>query len=276
MSNGLLPSPIEGERAHGASRPLVRGGNALALYKDEGVVLRTRNLGEADRIITLFTRKHGKVEGVARGSRRTRSRLLGGTQLFTLGSYLLYRGKSLDTISQAEIRRSFSGLREELVLMTYASYLAELLDLCVEPEEPSEELFQLIVDALSHLEGGTDPDLLLRWFDLRLMALLGYRPELDRCVACGGEPQEARFSVREGGLLCSQCAAREGSAVPLRRSTLEFLRRLLITGADRLSVVRPSPAELALMEQVTRPFVDYRLPRPLKTVAFLSSIKDLA
>lgn len=248
----------------------------MALYKDEGVVIRTRNLGEADRIITLFTRDRGKVEGVARGSRRTRSRLLGGTQLFTLGRYLIYGGKSLDTISQAEIKRSFARLREELVLMTYASYIAELVDLAVEPGEPSEALFQLIVDALGHLESGTDPDLVLRWVDLRLMAVLGYRPELDVCVSCGEVPQEARFSFREGGLLCSACAGADASAVPVRRSTVEFVRRLLVTGADRLNVLRPSASELERMERVTRPFVDFRLPRPLKTVAFLSSIKDLA
>lgn len=248
----------------------------MSLYKDEGVVIRTRNLGEADRIVTLFTRGRGKVEGVARGARRTRSRLLGSTQLLTLGRYLIFKGRSLDTISQAEIARSFSRLREELVLMGYASYLAELVDLAVEPGEPSEELFHSLVAALDQLEAGTGPDLVVRWFDLRLMALLGYRPELDACVCCGGAPQEVRFSYREGGLLCTACAPGDASAVPVRRSTVEFVRRLLVTGADRLAVISPSPAELELMERAIRPYVDFRLPRPPKTVAFLSSIKDLA
>ena len=152
----------------------------MALYKTEGIVLRTRNLGEADRIITLYTREHGKVEGVDRGSRRVRRGLMGGTQLFTHGRYMLYSGRSLETVSQAEIKRSFVGLRDDLVKLAHASYIAELLDVSLEPGEPSEDLFVLLQESFVAIDDGLSPALVSRWYELRLMDLLGYQPEFAR------------------------------------------------------------------------------------------------
>lgn len=248
----------------------------MALYKTEGIVLRTRNLGEADRIITLYTREHGKIEGVARGSRRVRSRLIGGTQLFTHGWYMMFSGRSLETVSQAEIKRSFVGLREDLVKLAHASYIAELLDVSLEPGEPSEELFTLLEEAFVALDEGVSPPLVARWFELRLMDLLGYHPELLSCVGCGGEPAEARFSVREGGLLCPRCIARDTTAIPIGRSTVEWMKRLLATRGNRLGVMRLSREDDRVLEAVGRSYIDFRLSRPLKSLSFLASVKDLA
>lgn len=249
----------------------------MPLYKAEGIVLRTRNLGEADRIITLYTREQGKVDCVARGSRRTRSRLLGGTQLFTHGRYMLYSGRSLDSLNQAEIKESFARLREDLVKMGYASYLAELLDVVTEPGEPSEDIFHLILDAYHGLQRDVTPATVARWFEFRLMALLGYEPELEHCVGCGREAEiEVHFSSREGGLICRNCLERDGSSLSIRRSTVELLKHFLAMEGSRLGIVRPSAADLSLLESLGRAYVDERLPRPLKSLTFLASIQDLA
>lgn len=248
----------------------------MALYKTEAIVLRTRNIGEADRVVTLYTRDRGKVEGVARGSRRAKSRLAGVTQLFTYGRYMLFSGRSLETISQAEIAESFNGLREDLVKMAHASYVAELFDVSLEPGEPSEDLFELLRDALYVLDRGLMPALVVRWFELRLMDLLGYHPQLTACVGCGGDAGEARFSVREGGLLCSRCLAKDPTAIPVGRSSVEWMKRLITTESGRLGIMRPSERDLGALEAVSRAYIDFRLPRPLKSVAFLASVRDLA
>lgn len=248
----------------------------MALYKTEGIVVRTRNLGEADRIITLYTRERGKIEGVARGSRRARSRLMGATQLFTYGRYMMYSGRTLETVSQAEIKRSFAGLREDLVKMAHASYIAELLDLSLEPGEPSEDLFVLLHQTFVAIDEGLSPGVVLRWFELHLMELLGYQPELHQCVSCGQAVDEARFSIREGGLLCPRCLSKDGTAIPVGRSTVQWMKQLLLTPAERLGVLRPSLDDGRELEVVGRAYVDYRLPRPLKSLDFLSAIKDLA
>lgn len=248
----------------------------MALYKAEAIVLRTRNLGEADRIVTLYTRERGKVEGVARGSRRAKSRLVGATQLFTYGRYLMFSGRSLDTVSQGEILQSFAGLREDLVKLAHASYIAELLDVSVEPGEPSEDLFALLLDAFRTVDQGVNPALVSRWFEARLMDLLGYRPQLCACVSCGGGADEARFSVREGGLLCPRCAGKDPAAMAVERSTVEWMKRLLTTDADRLRIIRLSERDATALEAVGHAYIQFRLPRPLKTLGFLASIKDLA
>ncbi len=249
----------------------------MALYATEGIVLRTRNLGEADRIVTLYTRDHGKVECVARGSRRTRSRLMGATQLFTHGEYRLFSGRSLDTLSQADIRESFAPLREDLAAMAYASYWSELLDACVEPGEPSEDLFHLCIGAFKALRDGVQPELVSRWFEFTFISLLGYTPELDVCVGCGTDELPAiLFSSKEGGVLCRGCTQRDASAISLKRSTLEWLRRLLTLAPERLGVVRISVDDMRLLEAVGRTYIDFRVPRPIKSLSFLASVKDLA
>jgi len=248
----------------------------VALYKTEAIVLRTRNLGEADRIVTLYTRDRGKVEGVARGSRRAKSRLTGATQLFTYGRYLMFSGRSLDTVSQAEIVESFAGLREDLTKMAYASYIAELLDVTVELGEPSEDLFELVHGALAAVDRGLPPDLVARWFELRLMDLLGYRPQLEACVSCRTGVEEGHFSAGEGGLLCPGCRVKDPTALPVGRSAVQWMKRLLVTDASRLGVMRPSERDSRVLETVGRAYIDFRLPRPLKSVGFLASINELA
>ena len=249
----------------------------MALYTAEGIVLRTRNLGEADRIVTLYAREQGKVEAVARGARRVRSRLTGATQIFTHGRYVLFSGRTLDTLSQAEIVQSFAPLREDLIKMAHASYLAELLDVCVEPGEPSEDLFALVLGGLQALAAGVDPRVVSRHFELTVMSLLGYAPHVDSCVACRGEAEgRVSMSAREGGILCERCRSADPTAIRLERSTLEWVRRLLATRVDRMGVFRIGADDLRLLEAVGRAFVDLRVPRPLKSLSFLASVRDLA
>lgn len=240
-------------------------------------MLRTRNLGEADRIVTLYSPTHGKIEGVARGARRTRSRLIGATQIFTHGHYMLFSNRSLDTVSQAEIVSSFAQLREDLTKMAYASYLAELVDVSVEPGEPSAPLFQLLRDSFRWLSEHEESELVIRRFELHFMILLGYQPELQACVSCGQSSFVAeRFSVKEGGLLCPACAAVDSAALHVTQATIEWLKRLASAPIDRVGVFRPTTAELKLIETVCRAYVDYRLARPLKSVAFLAQVQGLA
>lgn len=243
----------------------------------EGIVLRSRNLGEADRIITLYTRERGKIECVARGARRARNRFIGGTQLFTRGKYAIFSGRSLDSLSQMEIVQSFAPLREDLTLMAYASYFAELLDLSVELEEPSEDLYALFLDGLNTLVEGIHPEVVSRWFELNLMSLLGYTPHLDGCIGCGEALEDTSFmSAKEGGLLCSRCRARDGAAVRIGPACLGWMRRLLELSAERLRVVRIANSDMKLLETVARNYVDLRLSRPLKSLGFLVSLRDLA
>lgn len=251
----------------------------MALYNAAGIVLRNRGLGEADRIITLFTREEGKVEAVARGARRPRSRLAGTTQPFTLGQFQLFRGKGLDNISQCEVEEGFAALRDDLSRMAYASYVCELTDAITSERDANEELFFLLSAALQLCAAGDDLPLVARLFELRALAATGYQPALDHCAACGGELGDAsqlRFAVAQGGVLCQNCAGGEasGPVVNISRGTLETMRRLQQIDLRRALMLKPDQATRAEMEAVLEEHIGWRLERRLKTREFLSLVKD--
>lgn len=247
----------------------------MALYKAEALVLRTRPLGEADKIVTLFTQSEGKISAVARGARRVRSRLLGGTQLFMHGCFLLFRGRSLDTLSQVEVATSFRFLREDLVAMAQASYIAELVDLLIEEREPVEDLFALVLATWHWLAAGTNSTLALRAFEVRAMAALGYQPVLAACAVCGG-PLAGRtgFSAAAGGAVCRRCEA-EVRPRPISPVGLATLRHLAEAPFDNLVNLELGPQVLGEITQTLRLYVDYRLERAPRSLVFLESLAAL-
>ena len=246
------------------------------IYHAEGIVLRSQPFGEADRIITLLTRPEGKVRAVARGVRQTRSRLMGSTQLFTYGSYLLVRGRSdLETLSQGEIRESLRRLREDLDLMAYASYACELVDRMMVEREPDEFVFGLVLAVLRQMEAGSPPFGLVRYLELALLDRLGYRPELDGCLRCGKAWSPGNgwgIDGEAGGLICPEC----GTAPTVRRlspGAVESLRRMRSLPAERAGVLRFSAETAREVRSALRDLLDARIEGPLKTRAFLESLE---
>lgn len=243
----------------------------MSLYKAEAVVLRGRNLGEADKILTLFTYERGKVDGVARGVRRPRSRLLGVTQLFTHGRYMLYERKSLDTISQGEIVRSFLPLREDLHRMAHASYIAELIDRTTELNDGHPRLFALLLMTMELLATGEQLALTTRYFELQMLKELGFQPHLVNCVRCGAVAAKS-FSHELGGLLCDGCRSADPSAVRMDDETLEVMRYLSQVEPSRLNILRPSARAMRALEDVLPKFCAVRIGRPLHSMEFLLSL----
>lgn len=248
----------------------------MGLYRSDAIVLRTKDLGEADRILTLLTAEAGKVAAVAKGCRRVRNRLMGVSVPFVHMRALLFSGKSLDTLSQGEIIHSFIDLREDLVKMAYASYMAEVVDQMTEEKDPLPALYQLLLGCFKVLSGGHQPDTVSRYFDINALSILGYRPQLDVCVSCGGLLDQPRLSPTAGGGLCRSCAGQDASAVSLSLGAFQMLRRFLITPVDRLPVLQVSADMLAEMERALRLFMDYRLSRPLKSLDFLNTIRSVS
>lgn len=249
----------------------------MSLYRAEGIVLRNKNLGEADKIVTIFTDTHGKVQAVAKGARRPRNRLIGPTQVFSYSDFLFFSGKNLDTISQAYLKEPFFRLRDDLNRMVYASYVVELLDLLVEEKEKSEELFLLLLCVLRLLSGGEDGRIILRLYELRLMDLLGYRPILDSCVICGapiGEGEEKYgFSAAMGGVLCGGCAEQAEDVSPVSAGAVALMKHLLTMDPSRVNVLRVSEELHREIQRVTRVYVDYRVEREIKSLQFLELLR---
>jgi DNA repair protein RecO (recombination protein O) len=158
-------------------------------YRVEAVVLRHNDWGEADRILTLFTKEMGKLRAVAKGVRKIRSRKAGHLEPFTHVNLLLAKGRDLPLVTQAETVQAYLPLRSALLLPTYASYIVELLDRFTYEEGENPALFRLAIDTLSRLSRGDSPDLVVRYYEIRLLDLVGFRPRLFQCSVCESEVQ---------------------------------------------------------------------------------------
>ncbi|WP_062201892.1 DNA repair protein RecO [Demequina salsinemoris] len=188
----------------------------MPLYRDDAIVLRTHKLGEADRIVTMLTRHHGKVRAVAKGVRRTSSRLGARVEPFMLVDVQLYEGRNLDIVSQVETREPYARrIAEDYSLYTAATAMVETADKLVDHErEPAYPQYRLLHGALGALSRREhDAGLVLDSFLLRSLAIAGYAPSFDDCASCGAPGPHRAFAIAEGGAVCEDCRP-SGSAAP--------------------------------------------------------------
>jgi DNA repair protein RecO (recombination protein O) len=234
------------------------------LYREQGVVLRTYKLGEADRIVVLLTQGEGKVRAVAKGVRKTRSRFGGRLEPFSQVDLSLYRGRNLDTITQVEVLDPFRSLREDYDRVTAGIAMLEAVDQVAQEREGAVRLYLLLVRALRALDAiPRDPSVVLDAFLLKLMALEGYRPALAECAACGRPGPHRRFSVARGGALCERC--RSGAEHALDRATVPLLADLLGHDLDAAAARQPAVAPRREAGGLVKSFVEYHLERRLRS-----------
>jgi DNA repair protein RecO (recombination protein O) len=194
-------------------------------YKTEGVVLRRRNIGEADSIFTVFSEDLGKFEAVARGVRKARSHMRGHLEPLTRSRFLVARGRSLDVFTQAETVTSYRAIRDDLDRSAEALYCAELVDRLTAEHQEQRDVYFLLLDALDALEIG-HPLYVTRLFEVRLLAALGYELQLDHCATCGArlEEEEQLIAPVAGGLVCPDCRAGAGGGRMVSPRVIKVLR----------------------------------------------------
>ena len=245
----------------------------MGLYRTKAIVLRSRNLGEADRVLVLFSEECGKFEAVVRGARRQRSRFVGNTLPFNYFEGLFFSGKSLDSLSQVELAHSFSGLREDLTRFAYASFWVELIDGFLPEGEEAGEVFRFLLAAFIVLEKAADVEMVNLAFLARLLKYLGYQPELKNCTCCGRIPlRDQFFSAETGGVICSACSLQYRDLIPVNLELLNWFHLLGETDlreVEHLKIVKSDRLKLfALLSN----FIENRLERPLKSRVFLDNL----
>ncbi|MGI6451636.1 MAG: DNA repair protein RecO [Desulfitobacteriia bacterium] len=210
----------------------------MAVYKADAIVIRSREYGESDRLVTLFSREHGKLEAIAKGVRKPKSTQRGGTQLFTYADFLLYKGKSLDTVNQAQPKESFIHLWEDFDRTIAASGMAELLDISTTREQPEPELFTLTLSFLFMLKH-LDPYIAQAAYTLKLLDFQGYLPVMACCFQCSKdlEGEQAFLSAEAGGFFCSICKNNH-SVRSFSPGSMAFLRQLKKVDFKKLDRLR--------------------------------------
>ncbi len=245
-------------------------------YQTKAIIIKKIKLGEADRILTLYTPHLGKIRGVAKGVRRPRSKLAGHLELLTHSQVSLARGRNLDTIIGSQTIDSFLPLKSELQLTSYALYATELVDQFTADHIENYPLFQVLLETMHNLCQAGDKELVLRHFELHLLNEVGYRPQLQQCVSChtGLKPITNSFCPSAGGVLCPTCSQSQPLTYPLSVNALKVLRFLQSNDyktAVKLSIGLELSKEL---DKLIRDYVKYLLEREVKSVAWLDTLRE--
>jgi DNA repair protein RecO (recombination protein O) len=245
------------------------------VYRTEAIVLRRTDFGEADRLLTVFTPGRGKLRLVAKGARKPSSRKSGHVELFSLGQFMVAVGRDLDIVTQAETVEPFLPLREDLVRTTYAYYVAELADAFTAERDENGLLFRLLIDAYGWLCDADDLPLVARYYELHLLGLIGYQPQLFACVGCKKplEPEVSYMSAADGGVLCRTCGYNWLGASELSVNALKVLRFLQTREWETCRLLRLSPGTHAEVERVMNDYITYHLERKPRSVEFVHRLR---
>ena len=254
----------------------------MPLYTTNAIVLRRMSFSETDRIVTLYTREQGKTSSIAKGARKPISRLSGSTETLTYGKVQLATGKNLDVITQFEVKESFPRIRGDLKRLTYAGYVAELVDVLTEDRQPSIDLFDLLLSALYLMERPNGPEKIARMFELKLMRLLGYEPALEECLRCR-KPLPACpdsfgagdlfFSPSLGGMVCRECGPLPDDAIQIPQAAIQAMKALLEADAPEVERMEIPNSVMDYIARVMRWYIRYRAEREIKSLDFLQALK---
>jgi DNA repair protein RecO (recombination protein O) len=251
----------------------------------EAVVLRHSDYGEADRILTLYTRQLGKTRAIVKGARKLTSRKAGHLEPFTHVKLQLATGRDLFIVSQADTVDAYLPLREDLLLTGHASYVMELLDrFTYEDNLEHPTLFRLLTETLARLASKPDastsfsagPWLAVRYYEMRLLDELGFRPRLFECANCGREiqPEDQFFSFSAGGVICPTCGRGLPNLTSISVDALKYLRHFQRSSYGEASRARPSLEVQKEAETLMQGYFTYLLERELNTPGFLKRIKS--
>lgn len=238
--------------------------------------MRHVEVGEADRILTFYTLEYGKVQAIAKGVRKMRSRKAGHLEPFSRVELMLAKGRNLDVISQAEAQDTYENLRADLKLIAYAAYVVELLDRFTYEEGEQRQLYNLLVDTLSRLDDGAPAQTVVHYYEVQLMDLLGFKPQLQVCAACGEKikPEDQFFSAKLGGVLCPNSLSADPSAWKVSLAALKYMRHLQRSSWGKLkTLVIPQEIEPELASLLER-YLTYLLEYGLRTPGFLKAVSS--
>lgn len=243
-------------------------------FHAQSLVLRHMEYGEADRILTLFTLERGKIKAIAKGVRKIKSRKAGHLEPFTQVNLFFAQGRDLAIITQAETINAYIKLKDNLVLTGYAAYMVELLERFTYEEGENRVLYNLIIDSLTRLEENPVALTVVHYFEVRLMDLLGFRPELQTCRQCSKPIQavDQYFSPQMGGVLCPVCGKLNPEIWPVSMRALKYFRHFQRSKYSQVKMLMiQEDTEKELKDLIER-YLTYLLEHDLKSPQFIKDV----
>ncbi|MCX7883884.1 MAG: DNA repair protein RecO [Caloramator sp.] len=245
----------------------------MSLINVQGVVLKYIKLGESDKIITILTDKLGKVDVVAHGARKTKSKFMASTQPFCYGEYQLYKGKNLYTLSQSNIIDSFQTIIMDLDKLTFGIYFLELIDSLTESETKSISMLSLLLKTLYILtHDDVNLKLLRLVFDFKAISISGYMPQVNCCIKCGNKILEGYFSIKDGGVVCRNCKDSK-SIYGINKETMNNLHIIKNIKLEDLRNIKYDDKTIDYLQNIMTRYIFYQTEKQLKSIILMDKIK---
>jgi DNA repair protein RecO (recombination protein O) len=252
----------------------------MPLFKTNAIVIRSLNYSESDKIVTFFTRDFGKLKGIAKGARRSKKRFQNALSLFSHLRLIFFdkEGLSLVRAESCDILHSFPRIREDLRKILYGNYYLELVNEMAEEREASREAFELLLCFLSNLETMAPQEEQLRLFEIRMLSLFGYRPNMTRCGLCkkGGEDLQeipsVFFSLEKGVLVCERCSRTWNNLIPLSLGTARLIEKISQVELPKVERMRFTSQGLSESREILPKFISYQLGKELKSLKALRTL----
>ena len=232
----------------------------MSTYRDEAVVLRSYKFGEADRVVVLLTKEHGKVRAVARGVRKTKSSIGARVEPLSHVDVSFRKGKDLDTIDQVKLIHAHSRMREDFDKLRQGLAMVEAIDKVTPDRDPVPHLYELTSRALHALNENTSP-LMLAAFFLRLLSIEGQHPQLDVCVGCGETAELVSFDFLEGGAHCASCR----SGLSISKPALDVMR-MILGGRMNEALAMEESSTIHEVNQIAMEAMEVHLERRLRSL----------
>ena len=252
----------------------------MPLFKTNAIVIRSLNYGESDKIITFFSKDFGKLKGIAKGARRSRKRFQNALGLFSHLRLIFFdkEGMGLVRAEACDILHSFPKIREDLKKILYGNYYLELVNEMAGEREGNAEAFELLLSSLSNLEELDPQEEQLRIFEIRMLSLFGYRPNMRRCNFCkkdwedSKEPPGVFFSLERGALICEACSKTRNNLLPISLGTARLVEKISQVEFSKIQRLRFTLQALCESRELLPRFISYQLGKELKSLKALNNI----
>jgi DNA repair protein RecO (recombination protein O) len=226
----------------------------MKTVKTKGIIIAEKVMSDFDKMLTILTPNMGKIECVAKGSRRPKSLLMAGTQFLCFGDYMLYKGGENYSMNSCETIELFYNIRTDLDKLKYAVYITKIINDVTTENQNNYKILQLYLNTL-YVISNTDKDLefVTSIFRLRLLSIIGYRPEIEECKTCKEKENLAKFSIRDNGFKCTACGKQDKGAIDMSETTKDAIRYIILSDAKKIysfQVTKESIEELKIISKL--------------------------
>lgn len=248
----------------------------MGLLKTRGIVIKEVSTGEADKIITIFTGSQGRISALSKGGKRPKSKLAAGSQILSYGEYVLYSGKDMYSVNSCEVIEPFYEIRNDMIRLTYAAHILDIVLELVQENQPSPRLLKLLLNTLHMLtKTQKQPELISCIFELRAISIAGYAPHANSCMNCGKAPEKNySFSFIKCGFLCDRerCSGEDRTSILLSSGASRAIQHIIYAPMEELFGFGLSPDVLDELSRITRRYLRERLERDFTKLDFLKNI----